>query len=85
MENRRFLARATNSGMTAIITPRGEVLDKLDPFKESFLFQNIKLDVANSYYTQHGDTWVFTIVILSGLLFVYTIFKRLSGPVKIEF
>ncbi len=85
LENRLFLLRATNTGMTAIINPRGEVFDKLAPFKNSYLLHNIKVDRATSFYSLHGDNWVFGIAVIFFMLFLYAVIKRLLGPVKIRF
>ncbi|MFH1357158.1 MAG: apolipoprotein N-acyltransferase [bacterium] len=85
LENRRFLLRATNTGLTAIITPRGEIFDKLPPFTGSYLLHNIKIDHAQSFYTKHGSDWVFIICGLGLLVFIYAIIKRLTGPVRLEF
>jgi len=85
LENRRYLVRATNTGLTAIINPRGEVVDQLEPFKAGYLIQNIKVDRAMSYYTKHGDQWVNVVLVLCALVFVYTVIKRWLGPVKLEF
>lgn len=85
LENRRVLVRSTNTGMTAIINPRGEVTDSMEPFKAGFLMRNLKIDEAKSYYTEHGDTWVTVMAIFCGLIFLYTVVKCRLGPVKVEF
>lgn len=85
LENRRYLFRATNTGMTAIITPRGELYDKLTPFKETFLLQNLKLEKAESLYTRFGERWVYGVALLCTLIFAYTVIKYKLGPVKKEF
>jgi apolipoprotein N-acyltransferase len=85
LENRRYLLRATNTGMTAIITPRGELYDKLAPFKETFLLQNLKLERAESLYTRFGERCVYGLALLCTIIFVYTVIKYKLGPVKKEF
>ena len=85
LENRRFLLRATNTGMTAIITPRGELYDKLAPFTETFLLQNLKLEKGNALYTRFGERWVYAVALICALIFIYTVIKYKLGPVKKEF
>lgn len=85
LENRRYLLRATNTGMTAIITPRGELYDKLAPFTEAFLLQNLKLEKASSLYTRFGERWVYVVALLCAVIFIYTVIKYKLGPVKKEF
>lgn len=85
LENRRYLLRSTNTGMTTIINPRGQVIDYLEPFTEDFLLYNLTIDKADSFYTRHGDTWVYVLMTLTGIILVYTLIKHRTGPVKIEF
>ena len=79
------MLRATNTGMSAIITPRGKIYDQMEPFKNSYLLHNLKIDTATSFYTTHGDFWVYAILLFAVLIILYTTTKRLLGPVKIEF
>lgn len=85
LENRRYLLRVTNTGISAVINPSGVVIDQLEPFKESYLLANLKIEEMQSYYTLHGDYWVKWVAILSGLILIYTAIKRQFGPVKVEF
>lgn len=85
LENRRYLLRGTNTGLTAVINPRGEVVQELDPFTEGYLSHNIKVDVAPAFYTSVGDTWVFSVTALCFMILLYAVVKCLLGPVKIEF
>lgn len=85
LENRRYLVRATNTGITAVIDPHGEVIDRLEPFKEGYLLQSLKLDQVASFYTRRGNAWVSGVVIVCGLIFLYAVVKCLLGPVRVEF
>ncbi len=85
LENRRYLVRATNTGVTAVINPRGEVIDSFAPFKEGFLLQNLKLDKLESGFVRHGQTWVLWVAGLCAVLVFYTVLKIKLGPVKRRF
>lgn len=85
LENRRYLARSTNTGLTAVINPRGEVISTIAPFRRSYLLQNLKIDRASSYYTRNGDFWVWVVIGITTVLFLYTTIKCRLGPVKIKF
>lgn len=82
LENRRPLLRVTNTGYTAVINPKGEVVADLAPFQRNDLVYPLKVEVADSFYTRHGDTWVIYVAIIAGIIFIYTLAKWLMGPVR---
>lgn len=82
LESRRPLLRATNTGYTAVINAKGEVIDEVSPFQETTLLHHLKVEVADSFYGRHGDTWVVVLMCGTGLIFAYTLFKWLMGPVR---
>ncbi len=56
VETRRYLIRATNTGISAIIDPLGNVVEKTDIFKETTLEGKVAiLDTKNTLYTRIGD------------------------------
>jgi apolipoprotein N-acyltransferase len=54
-ENRRWILRATNNGITAAIDPAGRVTQRVEPFRE--LAAVVRYDYAREQtpYTRHGD------------------------------
>lgn len=85
LENRRYLVRTTNTGITAVINPSGIIVDQLEPFRETYLMYNLKVDQLQSYYTIHGDRWVYLVIAVCVLILIYTVTKRQFGPMKVEF
>lgn len=56
IENRKFLLRSTNSGLTAIVDPLGRTVASLAPFSDGVLNYTISLPRENTYYvTLFGD------------------------------
>ncbi|MGB7292256.1 MAG: apolipoprotein N-acyltransferase [Thermodesulfobacteriota bacterium] len=56
VETRRYLIRATNTGISAIIDPLGRVVEKTEIFKEASLEGKVAiLDGKNTLYTRIGD------------------------------
>jgi apolipoprotein N-acyltransferase len=51
IENRRYLLRSTNSGLTAVVDPTGRTLASLLPYTESVLPMEISLLTYQSTYT----------------------------------
>ncbi|MEM5948807.1 apolipoprotein N-acyltransferase [Spirochaetia bacterium 38H-sp] len=60
IENRRFFARATNGGMTVVISPNGRILAQLEPFTEDYLIYDIPVyDSVTTLYTLWGDWFAY--------------------------
>lgn len=52
IENRRFLLRSTNTGLTAVVDPMGRTLASLLPFTESVLAMEVSLLSCPSTFTE---------------------------------
>ena len=71
VENRRPVLRVTNTGITARISPRGEVADATESFRPAVRTWTItRADGGKSFYTRHGDLFVALCATLSILLLV---------------
>ena len=69
IENRRFLLRTSNSGISAVISPTGKIMSQSRLFTKERIDGNfVKLDQL-SFYTRHGNLILFgaTIILLIGL------------------
>ena len=70
IENRVFVARAANTGLTGLIGPTGKILKQGAIFKEETMTGTIRLMREKTFYTQYGDVfaWIcsgFSILLLS--------------------
>jgi apolipoprotein N-acyltransferase len=71
IETRRFLIRSTNSGLTAIVSPRGETIASLPGYSEGILSSEVTLMTNGAPYTQGvGDMpwWTLSILCLLSCL-----------------
>jgi apolipoprotein N-acyltransferase len=76
-ENDRPLLRVTNTGITAFITPAGEVRDATVGFRPEVRIWTIaQTSPARTFYTQHGDLFAASCAVLSLLIFVFSFRKR---------
>ena len=66
IENRLFMIRATNSGVTAIVSPTGEVTRQLQTFTKDSIIADIALPQIKTFYTAYGD--VFAILCLVSVI-----------------
>jgi len=68
VENRRPVVRAANTGISAFILPRGEIVEKSDLFTEALLTREIPLsDSGLTLYTRYGDFFAIALTILSAV------------------
>ena len=76
IENGRWLLRATNNGITASISPLGELL-AVAPRDTSMVLQApYRFESGTTFYTRHGDWFAHTCAIISVLALLVAV---LSG------
>ncbi len=70
IETRRTLVRATNTGLTTVINPRGEILETLPTFSSGVLTADVPLIEGQTLYVRFGDwfAWMTTIASLAILI-----------------
>jgi apolipoprotein N-acyltransferase len=57
IENRRSIARAANTGISAVITPYGSVAASTPTFVPALLVEGLEVRYDMTFYARHGD-WV---------------------------
>jgi apolipoprotein N-acyltransferase len=55
VENERYLARAANTGITAVVDPHGRVLERTELFEPTVLVRDVPLLTGTTFYARHGD------------------------------
>ncbi len=76
IETRRSMVRASNSGISAVISPAGEILKQIGLFKQGKLTEKIYPSDKISLYTRYGNSvlWLAFVIIffaLAGLISPY--------------
>jgi apolipoprotein N-acyltransferase len=72
IENRRWVARSANTGISAFINQRGDVVQKTIWWQDAVIKQDINLNSEITFYTKHQD-WIinpFLILSILGLLYL---------------
>jgi apolipoprotein N-acyltransferase len=70
IENRIWVARAANTGISAFITPSGRVQGKTAVFEEAVTLARVGLGAGNSLYTRFGDVFPGLFLVISILWLV---------------
>jgi apolipoprotein N-acyltransferase len=75
IETRRWVARSANTGISAFINPRGEIVSQVPWDKRTVIKLKVPTESSISFYVQHGD---FLFKIASGIaaLFVVVFFYK---------
>jgi apolipoprotein N-acyltransferase len=68
VENRTFLLRSANTGITAIVSPTGEIVKQTELFTRTFLKGSVKFLDRKTIYTLYGDIFVYVCLILLVLI-----------------
>jgi len=63
-ENRRWLLRATNDGISASIDPLGRVVERMPAFVQTAALLPYDYETAQTPYTRHGDWFAWTCFVL---------------------
>ncbi len=78
VENRVPIARAANTGISALIDSSGRVVRSTDLFTREVLFGKIdvNLNKSSTFYTQWGDLFSYCCLGITALLVIFVFFKK---------
>jgi apolipoprotein N-acyltransferase len=57
VENERYLVRAANTGITAVVDGRGRIVARTELFEETALVHDVPFLGGSTFYTRHGDVF----------------------------
>jgi apolipoprotein N-acyltransferase len=65
------MARAANTGISAIILPTGKIIARGGLFTREVLCKELSLDHAKTFYSQFGDIFAILLTLLTMLKLVW--------------
>ena len=83
VENRRYLIRATNDGITAVIDPSGRIVHTLPAFHQVAALMSYGGVETPTFYARHGDWFAWICLAVSLGLWIYQAARkpgRITGP-----
>jgi apolipoprotein N-acyltransferase len=75
IENRRYLLRGTNNGITAIVDPYGRVRKEIPRNQEGILTGHFRYLSKKTFYTEHGDVFAWLCVAAAAGIFIALMLK----------
>jgi apolipoprotein N-acyltransferase len=76
VENRRFLIRSTNDGLTAVINPAGQVVQRLPMYQEVAAPMHYGVVTQTTFYARHGDWFAWGCLAIGVGLALYELSRR---------
>ena len=76
IENHRYLLRATNDGVTALIDPYGRIVQRLPRHGPMVLHAHFSFLSQRTFYTAHGDVFAWTCVVITCVMIATAVSKR---------
>lgn len=79
IETRRAMVRATNTGLTSVISPMGELVENIPVFTPGVLISNVPVMEVKTFYVRFGDWFAYLATLASVGIAVLYVAIRLSG------
>ena len=84
VENRRFIIRATNDGITAVLDPAGRVTKTLPSYSRLGAFVSYAGITQTTFYAEHGDWFAWSCLVISVMLSARHLWQSRRGPADRE-
>ncbi|MCX5852931.1 MAG: apolipoprotein N-acyltransferase [Deltaproteobacteria bacterium] len=76
VENRLYIVRAANTGISAIIGPDGAIKAQTSIFERAFINGTVKIMEGSTFYSRNGDEFAWCVFAFTGMLFLFAVRRR---------
>jgi apolipoprotein N-acyltransferase len=76
IENRRYIARCANTGVTGVISPTGKTISRLKEYNKLGLYEIVPRITELTFYSKHGDWLALTTFFISLLSVIFSYLKK---------
>lgn len=76
VENDKYLVRAANTGISAVVDPRGRVLERTALFEPAVLVREVPFVAGTTFYARHGDVFAWSCFAAAVALTAATLGRR---------
>ncbi len=84
VENRRFVVRTANGGISAIISPSGKIIAQTELYAKTFLVGNVYPLYLKTFYTKHPYIIPFISLLVTCFVLMIVIFSKIKQRRKNE-
>lgn len=84
IESRRDIARSANTGISALINQRGEVLKQTQYDEETVLLGKIQLRDKITFYVKHGDYLARIALFMSAFIFLFAFARKRQNRIPLS-
>ena len=70
------LVRAANTGITAVVDPRGRVVARTELFERTAIVEDVALLAGDTFYSGHGDLFAWACLAGAALALAATFFSH---------
>ena len=82
IENRRSIVRSANTGISAIINEKGEILEQTEWWEDDVISAKVKLNSKITFYADYGDYIGRIASLLAVLMIALTVVRKLNKTGK---
>jgi apolipoprotein N-acyltransferase len=82
IENRRWVARSANTGISAFINQRGDIVQKTKWWQDAVVKQDVNLNSKVTFYTKNQDWIINPFLIISILSLLYLVMYKYVNRLK---
>ncbi len=76
VETGMYVLRCANTGISAIVDPRGRIVEKSSLFTEETLYGEVFLKNEQTFYVKHGDWFILVLVFIIVALFSWNLLSH---------
>ncbi|MBO6213004.1 apolipoprotein N-acyltransferase [Algoriella xinjiangensis] len=77
IENRRAIVRSANSGVSAFVNQRGDIMKSLPYGEQGALNGTVLMNSELTFYTKYGDVLARVALLIMGIILAYTLAQKL--------
>ncbi len=70
IENHRYLLRATNDGLTAVIDPYGRILEQIPRYQRRVMVAHFDFEERQTFYSVHGDVFAWLCALAAAAMLI---------------
>jgi apolipoprotein N-acyltransferase len=82
IESGRYVARAANTGISTVITPKGEVIERLEPLVEGKIVCDVYATDRTTVWSVIGNTFIYLLIIVFVCVIADNILIKIKQKMK---